>query len=427
MFCADSVVNLLLNSGGKHHIEFKGINGSFIYGANGELSAVPDSRSAIFKDRSLGLTEKNELMRFSSFDESRRIRDEDLESPFIEFLNKQRLPSKRKSMILAMADYDQEKPELCKNLLKTKDGIESLALFHSSVGRYINALGAMIYPIFGQGELPQAFAVVQQLKVLFIHASVIYHLFFGIIVHEFQLKSNLLCIGTRLPVIALLLSKENGDDKGVRLASGQEILSQHLVINPSVTASNMPEECSESDDRGEVIEKVARGICIIRGSIKSNFSNLLVIFPPRSLCSEQVSSIRLLQLGSGLSVCPSGMSVLYLSTLCDDAIQGKNSLHASMNFLVAAPLSENPQDTSSKESENVGDAKPTLLWKATFVQELEKASSRGAITSCPAPDGNLDYRNILESSEKLFHQIYQEDFFPKPSASEKTEDDDDET
>ncbi|KAI3914732.1 hypothetical protein MKW98_001968 [Papaver atlanticum] len=58
---------------------------------------------------------------------------------------------------IAMADYDQEKPELRKNLLKTKDGIESLALFHSSVCRYTNALGAMIYPIYGQGELPQAF------------------------------------------------------------------------------------------------------------------------------------------------------------------------------------------------------------------------------------------------------------------------------
>ncbi|KAI3973247.1 hypothetical protein MKW92_001487 [Papaver armeniacum] len=380
MFCADSVVNLFL----------RGIDGSFIYGANGELSAVPDSRSAIFKDRSLGLTEKNQLMRFFKLvqahivgsaehaedsDESWRIRDEDLESPFIEFFNKQRLPSKIKSMILyaiAMVDSDQEKPELCKNLLKTKDGIESLALFHSSVGRYTNALGAMIYPIFGQGELLQAFCRCAAVK------GALYVL--------------------RLPVIALLLSKENGDCKGVRLASGQEILSQHLVINPSVTGPsppflprvpNLPEECSESDDKGEVIEKVGKGICIIRGSI----------FPPRSLCSEQVSSIRPLQLGSGLSVCPSGMKEV---TTC---------------ILVAPPLSENPQDTSSIESENVGDAKPTLLWKAMFFQELEKASSGGAITSCPAPDGNLG---------QLFHQIYQEDFFPKPSASEKTEDDDDE-
>ncbi|XP_026450508.1 rab escort protein 1-like [Papaver somniferum] len=133
--------------------------------------------------------------------------------------------------------------------------------------------------------------------------------------------------------------EENGDCKGVRLASGQEVLSQHLVINPSVTgpsppflprAPNLPEECSESDDKGEVIEKVAR-------------------------------------------------SVLYLSTLCDDVIQGRKSLHAAMNFLVAPPLSENPQDTSSMENENVGDAK------------LDREDT---------PDWNLDYRNILESSEK---------------------------
>ncbi|KAI3852234.1 hypothetical protein MKX03_009485 [Papaver bracteatum] len=329
MFCADSVVDLLLNSGGKHHIEFKGIDGSFIYGANGELSA------------------KNQLMRFFKLvqahiegstehaedsDESRRIRDEDLESPFIEFLSKQRLPSKIKSMILfaiAMADYDQEKRELCKNLLKTKDGIESLALFHSSVGKYTNALGEMIYPIYGQGELPQAFSRC---------AAVL-----------------------RLPVIDLLLSKENGDCKGVRLASGQEILSQHLVINPSVTgpsppflprAPNFPEKCSESDDQGKVIEKVARGICIISGLIKSDLSNLLnVSFSPSFWCLPNFDSL---------------ISIL-------------------------------------------------------------QASSGGGITSCPAPYWNLDYRNILESSEKLFHQIYQEEFFPKTSASEKTEDADDET
>ncbi|KAI3968073.1 hypothetical protein MKW92_019115, partial [Papaver armeniacum] len=224
---------------------------------------------------------------------------------------------------------------------------------------FTNALGAMIYPTYGQGELPQAFCRCAAVK------GALYVL--------------------RLTVIALLLSKE--------------ILSQHMVINFSVTgpsppfvprAPNLPEECSESDDKGKVIEKVAR-------------------YSKGFVCFEQVSSIRVLQLGSGLSFCPS------------------KSLRAAMNFLVAPPLSENPQDTSCIQSVNVGDAKPTLLWKATFVQELEKASSGGGITSCPTPDGNLDYRKILESSEKLFHQICQEEFFPKTSASEKTEDDDDET
>lgn len=91
-----------------------------------------------------------------------------------------------------MADYDQEVSEY---VLKTRDGINQLALYNSSIGRLVlvlvlpfsfsffiyfgiiesfgsvrthlmtgvvlfrfqNALGALIYPIYGQGELPQAF------------------------------------------------------------------------------------------------------------------------------------------------------------------------------------------------------------------------------------------------------------------------------
>lgn len=36
---------------------------------------------------------------------------------------------------IAMADYDQDNPKGCKDLLKTKDGIDRLALYHKSVGR----------------------------------------------------------------------------------------------------------------------------------------------------------------------------------------------------------------------------------------------------------------------------------------------------
>ncbi|KAI3925593.1 hypothetical protein MKW98_001447 [Papaver atlanticum] len=115
----------------------KACSRNFIYGANGELSAVPDSRSAIFKDR-------RSAEHAEGSDESRRMKDEDLESPFVEFLNKQRLPTKM----------------------------------------------------------------------------------------DFYSRS-----------FSLLLSIINGHRlvyKGVRLASGQEILSQHLVINPSVTGPSPP-------------------------------------------------------------------------------------------------------------------------------------------------------------------------------------------
>lgn len=36
---------------------------------------------------------------------------------------------------IAMADYDQDNVELCQDVLQTKDGIDRLALYNSSVGR----------------------------------------------------------------------------------------------------------------------------------------------------------------------------------------------------------------------------------------------------------------------------------------------------
>lgn len=117
LFCADKSVDMLLKSGASQYIEFKAIDASFLYEANGKLVNVPDSRAAIFKDKSLTLIEKNRLMRFfkliqqhlgSSSDnyndsnedervESCSISEQDLETPFVSFMEKMRLPPKIKS------------------------------------------------------------------------------------------------------------------------------------------------------------------------------------------------------------------------------------------------------------------------------------------------------------------------------------------
>ncbi|KAJ4954284.1 hypothetical protein NE237_011067 [Protea cynaroides] len=417
LFCADSVVDLILKSGASHCLEFKSIDATFIYGidGHGRLLSVPDTRAAIFKDRSLGLAEKNQLMRFFKLvqehfgsegaggdrqEESGRISDEDLESPFVEFLKKQRLPPKIKSIILyaiAMADYDQDSPEVSNNLLKTKDVVQSLALYHSSVGRFQNAMGAMIYPIYGQGELPQAFC------------------------RRAAVKGALYVM--RMPVTSVLLDKESRHYKGVRLASGQDLFSHELVMDPCFTV-RLPSLLSPSSNlQYENTEgKVARGICIIRGSINPDLSNLLVVFPPRSLCTEQVTSVRALQLGSNMAVCPSGLSVLYLSALCDDAAQGRELLRAAMNVLFPLPISKNSESSTSVETEGAeGETKPILMWNSIYVQELSMGSSE-AVNICPMPDGTLDYRKLLESTVKLFQKIYpEEEIFPH-SVTEDTED-----
>lgn len=111
LFCADKAIELILKSSANQYVEFKGIDASFVFSENGRLWNVPDSRAAIFKDKSLSLTEKNQLMRFfklvqqhleasdheGSESDNAWISDEDLESPFVEFLQKMRLPPKIKS------------------------------------------------------------------------------------------------------------------------------------------------------------------------------------------------------------------------------------------------------------------------------------------------------------------------------------------
>ena len=52
-------MDLVLKSGANQYIEFKDVDASFVYDKDGKLTSVSESRAAIVKDKSLGLTEKN--------------------------------------------------------------------------------------------------------------------------------------------------------------------------------------------------------------------------------------------------------------------------------------------------------------------------------------------------------------------------------
>ncbi|KAK1306806.1 hypothetical protein QJS10_CPA10g00025 [Acorus calamus] len=422
LYCSDPAVEMMLKSGASHHLEFKSVLASLIY-LEGKLHSVPDSREAIFRDKSLGLAEKNRMMRFIRLvtghigsDGGGGLPDEDAEVPMAEFLDRQGLSAKIKSIILyaiVMADYDQDNAEVCKKLIKTKDGIQRLVLYNSSVSRFPNAVGAFIYPIYGQGVLPQAFCRCAAVK------GAIYVL--------------------RMPVTGLLVDKETRQYKGVRLSSGQDIFSHHLVMDPSFIAQHSlfstnasshhedPEvpKAKECQGLSSSTTKVARAICITKGSIRPDSSNLLVIFPPRSLGAEQLTAVRALQLSSDVAVCPPDVFVIYFSTLCDDAIQGKKHLHAAMNaILLHSYLNDSQNSTSTVSEDSEGETKPTLMWSALYVQEFKEASLE-PVCSCPMPDGNLDYGELLEATIKLFHHMYpQEEIFAKPPPTEDNEEDD---
>ncbi|OIV94372.1 hypothetical protein TanjilG_25434 [Lupinus angustifolius] len=480
LFSAGKSIDLLLKSGAAQYLEFKGIDESLVYQANEGLVNVPDSRGAIFRDKSLSLKEKNQLMRFfklvqqhlavddgqNESGEGHRISEEDLESPFVSFLDKMRLPPKIKSIILyaiAMVDYDQDNNEVCKDLLKTKDGIDRLAQYSSSVGRFPNAPGALLYPIYGEGELPQAFCrraavkgciyetsssfavakdfVMVAISWIFLSESqersygeAVFCVLVTVIVTMYLSgrKCSLHVNVLRMPVISVLMDKVTGFYKGVRLASGQNLYSDQLILDPSITISSplssfprdFPTERLQLLSERDIKGMVARGICITRSSIKPDVSNLSMVYPPRSLYPEQVTSIRALQIGSNLAVCPGGVFVLYLSTLCTEVDEGKKLLKAAMDAHLSLPVTGNSESIPFDQSDGQ-NTKPIVIWSAFYIQNITIGKLE-SISSTPTPDGNLSYNDLLDAAEKLFSQMYpQEEFFPKTTSPEDTIDDDD--
>jgi hypothetical protein len=61
--------------------------------------------------------------------------------------------------------------------------------------------------------------------------------------------------------------------------------------------------------------------------------------------------------------------VLYLSALCDDAIQGKRLLNAAMNALLTFPDPVNSENSSTVQSETT-EEKPTVIWSGLYMQEI---------------------------------------------------------
>jgi hypothetical protein len=80
-----------------------------------------------------------------------------------------------------------------------------------------------------------------------------------------------------------------GSYKGVRLASGQDLYSHQLILDPSFTIpstlSSSPNDSSSESfqmlSQRDIKGMVARGICITRSSIKPDVSNCSVVYPPR--------------------------------------------------------------------------------------------------------------------------------------------------
>ncbi|KAG6385857.1 hypothetical protein SASPL_154740 [Salvia splendens] len=335
---------------------------------------------------------------------------------------------------------------------------------------FSNANGAIIYPIYGQGELSQAFCRRAAVKgciyilpmsffAVFSNLAICSILYTGCSPHNQNLDPP--CLGTtipailmvyrvkivlRMPITALIMDKDGRTYQGVRLASGQELSSPLLILAPSFTipkTSSPGVEVTNSNDKSpsNAEGNVARGICIAKNSVKSEAANCLVFFPPRSLYPEQKTSVRVLQLSSNVGICPSNTEVssiiqhvllclpnfrfvTYLSAVCDEAVEGKKLLNAAVNALFHIAVSSSPENNEIDNLREHTEEKPCLLWSALYIQDLTKfhGAACNSIRFTPMPDEHLHYDDILDATEKLFKELFpNEDFFATASTSDSDE------
>lgn len=62
--------------------------------------------------------------------------------------------------------------------------------------------------------------------------------------------------------------------------------------------------------------------------------------------------------------------VIYFSALCHDANEGKRLLHAAMDALLTVPEAGHPESGTTVQSEVAAEVKPSIVWKALYIQEL---------------------------------------------------------
>ncbi len=177
MYQAEPLVELLVRSRAHHYLEFKRMDGMYVLSptaaqpaagpssseataSSSELRPIPASKSDIFRDRSLSLSEKRALMGFLSgameaAQNTGRLKEAMAgPMPLVHVLASEGVPERLRQLVvhgIAMCDEAQEA-----DFVAARQGAAALALLAESMSRF-GGPGAFMVPSWGCGSLPEAF------------------------------------------------------------------------------------------------------------------------------------------------------------------------------------------------------------------------------------------------------------------------------
>lgn len=353
LFSAGPLVQTIIKANIAHYAEFKVVN-RILMCTDKEIIEVPCNRADVFSSSFLSMIEKRMLMKFLTLCVEFDADSEEIQSvkdqPFQQYLKSKRLSeSLQKFVIYSIAMVKPQTPTLLA-LRETQTFLKSLGRFGKS---------PFIWPLFGVGELPQAFC---RMSAVF---------------------GGLYCL--RTDIKSIVTNVDSNECTHV-IVDEQKIECQNVVME----SSYVPQTFLKSN-----VSTISKCILITNKSLvcsdEENISFLTI--PPLPGRDELVQVI---ELGPASSACPAGLYVLYLTCISNSV--AIKDLKDYVNLL-----------TEQNETTN----KPKLLWSLYF-NHLHEVSFTALpknvmVTSMPGP--TLGFSQSVEEAEKIFKSICPDEEF----------------
>jgi Rab GDP dissociation inhibitor len=277
-----NLVRILVYTEATRYLDFKLVDGSFVHTGD-RPHRVPSTPMDALRSSLFSLLEKNRCRQFFGFVQS--------------YDPEERSPGKidpRSMTMRALYDYfglqDTTRTLIGHAIaLYTNDAyldwpalptMERIKVYAQSVSRYGNS--PYIYPMYGLGELPQAFA-----RISAVHGGV------------YMLRTD---------VTALLTDPTTGRVCGVRTPDGREARCRFVVGDPSYFPSCV-----------QLAGRVIRCYCILRSPPEHirDATSCQVIVLHRSVAMERNNDIYILVLGNAHRVAAPGRAIALVSTIME--------------------------------------------------------------------------------------------------------------
>lgn len=281
LMASGELVNILVHTQVTRNLQFKQVGGSYVF-RDGRIAKVPATEVEALKSSLMGFFEKRRMKKFVEF----VAEYDDAKPETHQGLNLDKDTMKDIYKLFGLDYGTQEFVGHAMALWPTEDylkepareTVERVKLYAHSVQRY--GKSPYLYPMYGLGELPQAFA----------RLSAVYG-------------------GTYMldkPIDEIVYDKETGKVTGVR--SGEEVAEAPIVIGDP---TYFPEKVRKTGQR------VIRAMCLLDHPVpNTNDADSLQIIIPQGQARRN-NDIYIAMVSSTHAVCPKGYWLAIISTVIE--------------------------------------------------------------------------------------------------------------